>query len=119
MSGRPPPLHDVRGLQANERTLLAWMRTSLAFISFGFGLAQVDDWLTRAADINRRRPTTLVAGVFVVLGVIGQAMALVRYRQVRRALLTGQGIPIRARTLTAFALLTTLLGLGLAVYILR
>jgi uncharacterized membrane protein YidH (DUF202 family) len=32
-----PEVRDPRALQANERTLLAWIRTGLALITFGSG----------------------------------------------------------------------------------
>ena len=39
------PRPDSRNLQANERTLLAWLRTGLALITFGFVLSRIDAWL--------------------------------------------------------------------------
>jgi branched-chain amino acid transport system ATP-binding protein len=39
---RPPPVaRDPRTLQANERTLLAWLRTGVSLITFGFAIAQL------------------------------------------------------------------------------
>ncbi len=118
MSAGDAPAPDPRYLQANERTLLAWMRTALAFISFGFGLAQMEDWLSRAGH-GEQGTTTLVAATFVLMGVAGEALAIVRYRRIRRALLTGHAVPVAAHALPALAILTALLGLALAVYILR
>ena len=117
-SDRPAEPPDSRSLQANERTLLAWMRTALAFISFGFGFAQLDAWLTRAGH-GRPRGTVVIASVFVLLGVVGETLALVRYHRIRQALLARREVPLQPLAPVAFGLITALLGLVLAVYILR
>ena len=36
---------DLRFLQANERTLLAWVRTGLTLMAFGFVVARLSVWL--------------------------------------------------------------------------
>jgi putative membrane protein len=35
-----PPIDRQREHQANERTFLAWLRTSIALIGFGFAIAR-------------------------------------------------------------------------------
>jgi putative membrane protein len=37
---QPPKIDRQREHQANERTFLAWLRTSIALIGFGFAIAR-------------------------------------------------------------------------------
>jgi putative membrane protein len=50
-----PPVHarvpeEKRATEylANERTFLAWIRTSIAVISFGFLITRVPEWIHRS-----------------------------------------------------------------------
>ena len=88
-------------LQANERTLLAWVRTSIALMTFGFVIARIGLWL-RALARRRVQPTPAashevgtawVGGVFVAMGVIMNALAVVRYAASRRAIRRGDELP--------------------------
>ena len=67
-----------RNRDAAERTLMAWIRTCLSLISFGFGLDKI------VAAINSRNPgqignpgwsVQLVALAFIVTGVVAMAAA--------------------------------------------
>jgi putative membrane protein len=89
---------DSRLLQANERTLLAWVRTSIAVMTFGFVIARIGVWLralshTQEAAAGQELGTAWVGGVFVALGVVVNAIAVVRYTAVRRAIKGGREIP--------------------------
>ena len=59
---------------ANERTYLAWLRTAMAVMVIGLGLAQFSRG-SRAAAI-------VAGGLLVVVGAIGVAYGTVRYRRV-------------------------------------
>ncbi|HEY0393377.1 MAG TPA: DUF202 domain-containing protein [Candidatus Elarobacter sp.] len=88
----------VRDHLANERTFLAYVRTSLALVGFGFVIARLDP----------RAAISLAAGIVMVLG--GVAMALFgayRYVAERRAL-----IEHRWHTLRPAAALVIALGAG-------
>ena len=78
---------DPRFTFANERTFLAWIRTSLALLAAGIGLqAFVEDVL---ADPLR-------LGVAVLLLVLGAALALTaftRWLRSERALRLGRTLP--------------------------
>ena len=77
--------------QANERTFLAWLRTSIALISFGFAIARFGLFLRQfepgpTANAQNIAPTILDSqnlGVgLVVFGIIAIVLAAWRYNQV-------------------------------------
>jgi putative membrane protein len=71
---------DVRFLLANERTLLAWLRTALTLLAGGVALAQF-----AAAE-----PVLYAVGVgLLILGSITGVMGYLRYRAVGRAIRAG------------------------------
>ena len=86
---------DVRFLLANERTLLAWLRTALALLAGGVALAQL------AAG------RVLLTAVGTGLLALGGAAAVTGYRRYRAA-----GRAIRAGTLPAPGHGTALLTAG-------
>jgi putative membrane protein len=72
---------DARFLLANERTLLAWLRTALALMAGGVALVQL------AYD----RPPLQAVGVgLLILGSIGGLIGYVRFRATGRAIRSGQ-----------------------------
>jgi putative membrane protein len=42
-------LRDPRVVQANERTLLAWLRTGIGLMAFGFVVARSSAWMKAVA----------------------------------------------------------------------
>jgi putative membrane protein len=114
---------DPRLLQANERTLLAWVRTSIALMTFGVVLARIGLWLhalgaDRAAGGSPDIGTAWIGAVFVVMGVIGNAIAVYRYTASRRAIRREQEIPDDAFPLV-FAAAVAGFGAVIGVYLLR
>jgi putative membrane protein len=119
-TGGSEPFVDSRFIQANERTMLAWVRTALGLIAFGFVLERVDGWIGAAAPggvAGQRSPGTAWIGVaFVVLGLLANALAILRFARSRRALRTGAPLPTDVFPI-AFAAALTVLGASLAVYV--
>ncbi len=79
-----------RTRQAADRTLMAWVRTSLSLIGFGFGIAKYRDILLQAGFI-RRPPeefnTTLIFGLsFISLGVFGLLAAVLQHWRILEAI---------------------------------
>ncbi|MFH7027612.1 MAG: YidH family protein [Heteroscytonema crispum UTEX LB 1556] len=76
--------------QANERTFLAWLRTSIALIGFGFAIArfgifirQLQTTLTQQASETDPWLNSENLGVsLVIFGIIAIAIAAWRYNQV-------------------------------------
>jgi putative membrane protein len=114
---------DSRTLQANERTLLAWVRTSISLMTFGFVITKIGIWMPQlnarpGLHASPQAESTWVGGVFLVLGVLANALAVTRYSLARRAILTGKQIPVGPLPLI-MAVLVTLFGIVIAVYMLR
>lgn len=115
---------DSRLLQANERTLLAWVRTSIALMTFGFVIARIGVWLRalsgheHAASAAHEMGTAWIGGLFVALGVLANVSAVLRYGAARRAISAGREIssgPVPA----VFAILVTIFGAIIGAYLLR
>ena len=91
---------DSRFLQANERTLLAWVRTSLGLLGLGFVIARFG-----AADASAHAASphlVLVAGLAVAaLAPVFLVLSLLRYLRMHKALVTGAPIPVGTRTAIA------------------
>lgn len=75
--------------QANERTFLAWLRTSIALIGFGFAIARFGIFLRQIqAGMGHILPSPspfsseTLGIILVVLGVVTIALAAWRYNQV-------------------------------------
>jgi len=112
------PLADHLARQRNrdaaERTLMAWIRTCLSLISFGFGLDKI------VAAINARNPGSsghaelsvrLVSMAFVLTGVIAMAAANLQHRRnLRRLLREDFTYHVEASIASATALMISLIG---------
>jgi len=84
-----PKIDRQREHQANERTFLAWLRTSIALIGFGFALArfgiflrQLQYTVTERTEPPRSLPSSETLGVsLVVLGILTIAWAAWSYNR--------------------------------------
>ena len=116
---------DPRVFFAAERTQLAWLRTGLTVMAFGFVVARFGLFLeVVAVEVPRARVHTH-SGVSAALGILfvalGAAAPLVATFQHRRfiATLSERDLPAMysSRVAVIFGLLTGVLGLALAVYL--
>jgi putative membrane protein len=93
MPDAPPP-EDPRVRFAAERTLLAWVRTGLAMMGFGFVVARFGLFLREVATPDAApRPggwSMWVGVALVLLGVVVNVMAAVEYRAVLKRIERGE-----------------------------
>jgi len=83
-------LNDPRVFFAAERTLLAWTRTSLALMAFGFVIERFGLFVHVLMPIEGRtlqRDASFWVGVaFIVLGATVAVLSAVQYRRVLKTL---------------------------------
>jgi putative membrane protein len=115
---------DPRVYLAVERTFLAWIRTSLALMAFGFVIARFGLFLreieaTHAGAAAVPSAVSLPIGVaFVLIGVITNILASVGHVRYIRELNEGTltvGRP--SRLAIALALILAAGGIGMAIYL--
>ncbi|AFZ30829.1 DUF202 domain-containing protein [Gloeocapsa sp. BRSZ] len=77
-------LAKERNRAAAERTLMAWIRTCLALISFGFGIDRIVSAIRSlqvAGDFNPVRFSRILGLAFVALGTYAMIVASIEHRQ--------------------------------------
>lgn len=79
---------DARFSLANERTFLAWIRTSLGFLAGGAGIAAVSTIVGRLSTELK-----LASLLMLVCGLVSSIGAYVRWTRNERAMRTQQPLP--------------------------
>ena len=82
---------------ANERTYLAWMRTSIGIMAFGFVVVKFSLFVKRISllfgkpeDIIPNRGYSAIVGIIlVIIGTITTIFSYIRYRQTEKQIREG------------------------------
>lgn len=81
---------------ANERTFLAWIRTSIGLMAFGFVVVkfslfvrQVSTLLGKENLIQNRGYSAIVGIILVAVGMITSVLSYVRYRKTKKQISEG------------------------------
>ncbi len=113
---------NTRDHLANERTFLAWVRTSIALISFGVVIAKLRFLIVTVPDAHNMNAgtgarSTLLGLCFAGVGLATLAFAAVHYERTRRAIVAGD-YQASGRIIGTFAVVVFALGLVSIVYLL-
>jgi putative membrane protein len=116
--------HDLaRDHLANERTFLAWVRTGVAVVVFGFAIGRfaiaVRQWMQLEGQ-GHVVPTSGLSVWFrtaaIIAGVLVCLAGLVRYRRTREQIDSGNFQPA-GFIIDIVAIVTAIFGLALAAYL--
>jgi putative membrane protein len=122
-----PAQNDPRVYFAEQRTFLAWIRTGLALMGFGFVVARFGLFMRELtfrssgspqASSHTTGPSVWLGTALVIVGVIVNLSAVMTHIRQVRQLRTGQWIAGRiSKTAVTLALLLSAAGIGLAIYL--
>lgn len=125
---RKPQIDRQREHQANERTFLAWLRTSIALIGFGFAIARFGLFLRQLQVAVTRQEAAPTNPLFnsenlgislVIVGIVVIALAALRYNQVFWQIERGDYRPNRLMVWIITALVVILGTLSIPLLFLR
>lgn len=109
---------DLRILQANERTLLAWIRTGLALMAFGFVLARLVVWLRLEHPDSASAMSAWLGLATMAIGTGCHIVGALRFVRARRAIIAGEPIHPSATGPVVAALLVCGVGVAGIAYLL-
>jgi putative membrane protein len=108
---------------ANERTLLAWIRTGISVVVFGFVVAKFGITLRQMLSVSRAASVPTGAGasvylgaVFITIGILAVLAAWVHFARTRVAIERGRFHPSTPGA-TLLAVAVALLGIALLGYL--
>ncbi len=118
------PEKDPRVYFALERTFLAWIRTGLALMGFGFVVARFGIFLREirmtagAVPIQRTGYSAWAGTALVLIGVAVQVVSTARYVSIIHQLNRGDDVTgAPSRTALTVSAVLALIGIGVAVYL--
>ena len=116
---------DPRVRFAIERTLLAWVRTGLALMGFGFVVARFGLFLREIEAVRQAAPLKASTGLslwigtaLILLGVLVNLLVSAEHLRLMRQVQSGPPYGVRSWLLgIGVALVLALLGIAMAVYL--
>lgn len=115
---------DANVYLAVERTFLAWIRTGLALMGFGFVVARFGLFL-REINVTHAHPQALPGGIsvkfgtaLVSLGVVLTGAAVVRYMRLLKRLGRGQVLERPSHLAVGLGIALATIGAAVTVYLL-
>lgn len=114
---------DLRFVQANERTLLAWLRTALGLLALGFVIARSRVLMHAMLPGEVAAPprgTSLLewAGTAIAaLAPLAMGLGIVRYQRAHRALIEGRPPHVSSLGPTLFGLALAVAAAAAAIYL--
>ena len=115
---------DPRFFLAAERTFLAWLRTGLSLMGFGFVVARFGIFLKEVQlteHFAMTRPSGFSVGfgtTLVLIGVWMNVVAAIQHVRTVRKIRTGQVINRPSTVAIAIAIILAVTGLAMAIYLL-
>ena len=114
----------MRDHLANERTLLAWLRTALTFMAFGVAVAKFGllihvfgvDHPELQGELPSPERSQLLGSLLIAFGGALAVVGTIEYQRWARRIAPGREVPSK-HTLLAVAAATMALGVGLVVYL--
>jgi putative membrane protein len=101
-----------RSREAAERTLMAWIRTSLALIGFGFTIAKFYDYLEQTQlrkSLDPIHSHLLFGGSYIGLGILSLLAAVIQHRRILKQIEHDQFVYTGLRPLSMFVAIVLLL----------
>jgi putative membrane protein len=108
-------LAKERNRAAAERTMMAWIRTCLSLISFGFGLDKIIGAINRSrfgGSDHASLSVRLVAIGFVLIGILAMAAATRQHLRTLKLIRRDDFVYVDQRSITVFtAVALTVIGI--------
>jgi inner membrane protein YidH len=119
-----PPTEDPRVYLAAERTFLAWIRTGLSLMGFGFVVARFGLFLremefsTHRLSLHSARFTLWTGTVLILIGVFVNVFSALQHVRFVRAVKAGTEVVDRPVTMAVvIALILAVTGVGMTIYL--
>lgn len=113
-------LAKYRSCAAADRTLMAWIRTSLSLIGFGFGIPTIVkaiEHIRIGEHLNPLRFSVIVGLSFIAVGIFALSAALREHRRTIQLILSDRYSYERSKINTAETVAKALLLIGLVSFL--